>query len=239
MTYGPSLLLDGLIAASAGVLARRLFGRRFSEQPAGRASRLIEPLAMLSMALTAAYLLVGQPRLRRWGATDEELIQPLPGDELVPLPAVESTWAVTIDAPADAVWPWLAQMGQDRGGFYSYAWLENLAGCQIRNAESIHPEWQHREINETLPLHPSAGMPVAVFEPGQALVLDGWGSFVLEPVDEQTTRLITRTRVPGGWTALSYAMLLEIPHFVMQRKMLLGIKQRAERSYASQTAARS
>ena len=99
----------------------------------------------------------------------------------------------------------------------------------MRNADRIHPEWQHREVGEPVMLHPSFGLKVAHFEPNHAVVLDGWGSFILEPLDEHRTRLISRSRVPRGWAALSYALFLEIPHFVMQRKMLIGIKQRAER----------
>jgi len=153
---------------------------------------------------------------------------PLPGDELVPDPGYQHTRAVTVRASAEQVWPWLAQIGQDRGGFYSYAWLENLAGCRLRNADRVHPEWQRREVGERVMLHPAIGLPLAHFEPDHALVPEGWGSFVLEPIDAQRTRLISRSRVPRGWTAISYALLLEIPHFVMQRKMLLGIKERAE-----------
>jgi hypothetical protein len=185
------------------------------------------------VAAPVAYLFVIRPWLRNWGATAEEARQPLPGDELVPDPAIDLTWAVTIDAPVQEVWPWLAQVGQDRGGFYSHTWLENLAGCRMRNAERIHPEWQQREIGEKMPLHPSYGLDVACFEPNHALVLNGWGSFVLEPIDAGHTRLISRSRVPSGWPAVSYAMLLEIPHFVMQRKMLLTIKQRAEQTSRS------
>jgi hypothetical protein len=222
--YGPPALLDLVIAASAGVLVRQALGR-------GKAcslERRLRPFAALGVGLTAAYLAVLQPRLRRWGATDDELTRTLPGDELVPEPAMQSTWAVTIDAPVEAVWPWLAQIGQDRAGFYSYAWLENLAGCKIRNADRIHPEWQERVVGETVPLHPAVGLPMAHFEPGRALVLGGWGPFVVEPVDASSTRLISRSRVRRGLSALSYAALLEIPHFVMQRKMMLGIKERAE-----------
>jgi hypothetical protein len=100
----------------------------------------------------------------------------------------------------------------------------------MHNADRIHPEWQHREVGELVRLHPAIGLRVAEFEPNHALVLDGWGSFVVEPIDDCHSRLISRSRVPRGWAALSYALLLEIPHFVMQRKMLLGIKQRAERT---------
>ena len=83
---------------------------------------------------------------------------------------------------AERVWPWLAQIGQDRGGFYSYEWLENLAGCRMRNADRIHPEWQRREVGEEVMLHPLApGMPVTIFDPPHALGLAGWGVFTLRP----------------------------------------------------------
>jgi hypothetical protein len=106
--------------------------------------------------------------------------------------------AVTIQASVTAVWPWLAQVGQDRGGFYSYEWLEDLAGAQIDNADRIRPEWQHREVGEIVRLHPATGLKVKVFEPNHALVLEGWGAFVLERADEQRTRLIA----PPGYRAV-------------------------------------
>lgn len=230
--YAPSVLLDLFVAASVATLARQVLGFR----PGSAAERHFRPLARLGVGLTAAYLLAIRPWLRRWGSTDDEVERPLPGDALVPDPAIDSTWSVTIEAPAGDVWPWLAQIGQDRGGFYSYAWLENLAGCELRNAERVRPEWQRRDIGELVPLHPTCGLPLAHFEPGRALVLEGWGSFVVEPIDETRTRLISRSRVPKGWSAVSYALLLEIPHFIMQRKMLLGIKARAERARHAQGA---
>lgn len=224
VTFGPSLVLDLFVTVSVGTLVRQTFGHR----PTCRAARAFRPIAGLGVAATFIYLLAIQPRLRRWGASDDDVHRSLPGDELVPDPAIEATWAITIDAPVEEVWPWLAQIGQDRGGFYSYAWLENLAGCKLRNADRIHPEWQRRAVGEPVPLHPASGLPMARFEPGHALVLEGWGAFVLEPVDSRRTRLITRSRVRRGWSAVMYRLLLEIPHFVMQRKMLLGIKERAE-----------
>jgi hypothetical protein len=122
------------------------------------------------------------------------------------------------------------QLGQDRGGFYSYEWLENLAGCKMEDADRIHPEWQHRELGETVYLHPAGGLRVSTFEPGRALGLEGWGTFVLEPLGGDRTRLIARGDVPSGVAAAAYGVLMEIPHFLMERRMLLGIKQRAEAS---------
>jgi hypothetical protein len=126
------------------------------------------------------------------------------------------------------VWPWLAQLGQDRGGFYSYEWLENLAGCRMRNADRIHPEWQEREVGETVKLHWASGLELTRFEPNRVYALGGW-YFVLEPEDGRT-RLIARGRFPRGRASIAYGLLLELPHFIMERKMLLGIKERAERA---------
>jgi hypothetical protein len=232
VTYGPSLFLDLFVATSIVAVIEQAIWRRADRG----AARLLRPITRLGVGMTAAYLLAIRPRLRRWGATDDEATRVLPGDEMVPHPAIESTWAVTIDAPVEEVWPWLAQIGQDRGGFYSYEWLENLAGCELHNADRIHPEWQHRDVGEIVPLHPANGLPVLRFEPGRALVLDGWGAFVVEPLDGQRTRLIARSRVARGWIAVAYALLLEIPHVVMQRKMLLGIKERAERAHDGRAA---
>jgi hypothetical protein len=160
--------------------------------------------------------------------------KPLPGDELVPNPAIESTRAIVVGAPVEEVWPWLAQIGQDRGGFYSYEWLENLAGCRMCNTDRIHPEWQHREVGERVYLHPAIGLKVTVFEPGRAIVLEGWGAFVVEPIDENRTRVLLRSRVPRGWVMLYYLLTIEVPHFIMERRMLKGIKERAERAEAAQ-----
>jgi hypothetical protein len=137
-----------------------------------------------------------------------------------------------IDAPVEEVWPWLAQLGQDRGGFYSYQWLENLAGCQMQNADRIHPEWQHRELGETVHPHPAGGLRLrlSVFEPERALALEGWGKFALEPLGRDRTRLIARGSVPRRVGAVAHGLLMEIPHFLMERRMLLGIKERVEAS---------
>jgi hypothetical protein len=194
-------------------------------------SRRARPLAGVGVAALAAYWLALRPWHLRWGATDEEVSTPLPGDEFEPDPAIQMTRAITIDAPVEAVWPWLAQMGQERGGFYSYEWLENLAGCRMRNAESVHPEWQHRRVGEEIKLHPAAGLNVSLFDPNRAFGIQHWGTYVLEPLEDgRRTRLLARARVGRGSAAIFYALCIEIPHFVMERAMLLGIKERAERA---------
>jgi uncharacterized protein YndB with AHSA1/START domain len=189
-------------------------------------------LALLGTAATGLYALVIRPWHLRWGAELEDDKREVPGDDLLPNEGTPILHAVTIDAPVEEVWPWLAQLGQDRAGFYSYEWLENLAGCDMKNADRIHPDWQQRDLGETVHLHPAGGLRVRVFEPGRALGLEGWGTFFLEPVGAAQTRLLARGGVPRGVGAAAYGMLMEIPHFLMERRMLLGIKQRAESSRA-------
>jgi hypothetical protein len=215
---GGSIALAASAAASVAAVARAVLSLR--RPPA---------LALLGTAATAIYALRIRPWHLRWGAEPEDDQHELPGDELLPEHGTRIVHAVTIDAPVEEVWPWLAQLGQDRGGFYSYEWLENLAGCEMKNADRIHPEWQHRELGETVHLHPAGGLRVTVFEPGRALGLEGWGTFALVPLGTERTRLIARGGVPRGAAAASYAALMEIPHFLMERRMLIGIKERAER----------
>ena len=166
--------------------------------------------------------------MRRWGATDAEVVMTLPGDEAIANPGLRQTRAVQVDAPPHAVWPWIAQIGQDRGGFYSYTWLENLAGCQMTNAHRIHPEWGHRAAGETVLLHPDSGLKMLEFDPGHGLVLEGGWSFALKADGPDSCRLIARFIAPLGATGTAYGLLLELPHFVMERKMLLEIKHRAQ-----------
>ncbi len=196
----------------------------------------------------AGYTFLVRPRHLKWGATNEECREPLPGDELVPNPEQEATHAITINAQVSDVWPWLVQVGQTRGGFYSYAWLENLVGCDMHNADRIVPEWQTLRAGDVVWLHPKAPpLPVVIVEPYRAIVLGSgvegentvadtlfgsgtWGLYLKE-VNENTTRLIIRSRGTGGSGPLgwfvNYAMF-EPAHFIMERKMMLGIKERAE-----------
>lgn len=184
----------------------------------------------------AAYVLLIRPWHLKWGATEEELKMPLPGDELVKHPKLNATHAITINAPVAEVWPWLVQVGQKRGGFYSYTWLENLVGCEMSNADQIVPEWQDLKVGDEVWLHPKAPpLKVLAMEPGRAIVLENSWTFVLDPIDDHTTRLIIRGRGdfnPDLKNALLNFILwrgvFEPAHFIMERKMMLGIKERAE-----------
>jgi hypothetical protein len=219
LMLGGSLALAGAAGASLIAVARAVLSVR---RP--------PPLGTTGVLVTAIYAFAIRPWHLRWGSDPEDARRELPGDELLPDSGTQILHAVTIDAPVGEVWPWLAQIGQDRGGFYSYEWLENLAGCEMKNADRIHPEWQQRAIGETVHLHPAGGLKVTLFEPGRALGLEGWETFALEPLGPDRTRLIARGGVPRGAGAAAYAMLMEIPHFLMERRMLLGIKERAERA---------
>ena len=227
---GFAVMIGGSLALAGASLA----GLRATVR-ALRDGRRPSKASTASVLATGLYALKVRPWMLRWGATRAESEATLPGDEFAPRPGVGPARAVTIDAPVEAVWPWLAQIGQDRGGFYSYEWLENLAGCRMRNAERIHPEWHSREIGEKVMLHPALGLKVARFDPGRALVLDGWGALVIEPLDTGRARLLARGHAPRGRLAEAYGLLIEIPHFVMERKMLLGIKERAERTESPAT----
>jgi hypothetical protein len=194
--------------------------------------------------LAFAYTKFARPWHMRWGATDDEVIKPLPGDELVPEPVIQSTRAVTIDAPAYDVWPWLVQMGYGRGGFYSYDILENITTrmfgmrSQYQSVDRIVTELQDLREGDFIPAAPQdylggrfagkIGWRVALLEPERALALEHWGTFVLEPVDERATRFVARSRGPDTPLARLYYAFWEIPHFIMERGMLLGVKRRAE-----------
>jgi hypothetical protein len=203
------------------------------------------------------YLFAIRPWVLHWGAQPDEVTRVLPGDDLVPQPVWASTRALTIAAPSEAVWPWLAQMGQDRAGLYSYEWLENLAGLDFHNADRIHPEWQDIAPGDIVRLAPQQDtLMVAMVEPNYALVwrlldpgthqppspdrapggffVDATWAFVLEPHGPDRTRLIQRFRFggrPRSLLGLGYTLLIELPHFVMERRMMLGIRSRAERAW--------
>lgn len=198
-------------------------------------------------AAAAAYALAIRPWHLRWGATNEELTEALPGDEVKPDAGIQVTHAITIDAPAGDVWKWLVQIGQDRGGFYSYDWLENLFGLQIQNSDEIKSEWQRLEIGDFVRsahkgwlggrFDDTAGWYVVGLEPNRALVLrdeieKGSWAFILKPIDENQTRFVVRVRGDEAQSLgrkLLNLSVFEPAHFIMERKMLLTLKQRAER----------
>src|SRR5581483_11928794 len=155
------------------------------------------------LALWGMYLGVIHPWLMNWGATPQEQQQALPGDELATGPVTYFTRAITIDAPPAAVWPWIVQMGQDRAGFYSNTWLENMTGSNIHNAGTIHPEWQQRALGDVVPLaRPDLSFGVGSAGHADIFVLDRPrvignipARFVLEPLGGGRTRLLVREAI--------------------------------------------
>jgi hypothetical protein len=170
----------------------------------------------------------------RWGATDDEATDALPGDELLAEPDGAATRAIEIDAPASAVWPWIAQMGPSpRGGAYTYDWIENLLGLDMHSADEVLPEFQHPAIGDAIG-YGANRMVVRLVEPQRALAWlseDGnwlWAFTLVER--DGRTRLISRNRFRlPSLVARAGMLLMEPASLVMERKMLLGIKERAER----------
>ncbi len=133
------------------------------------AARTALRLGAVAATGVAAYLASGHHK--RLGARPDEVEAVLPGDELLPDATVVATRAISIDAPVDYVWPWVAQLGQDKAGFYSYTWAENLVGCQITNADQIVAAWQVPVVGEPFLLHPELALEVAQVDPPGALVV--------------------------------------------------------------------
>jgi hypothetical protein len=198
-------------------------------------------VASVGAIVLTAYLTLLWPRLTHWGATQEEVHRPLPVGQVAPSPMYQSTRAIDIQAPPKVVWAWLVQLGQGRGGFYSYTWLENLVGADIHNAIRIRPDLQHLAVGDTVRLAPagflggafdrSSQLRVAAVDPGHLLVLRGWGTFVLDSLPGERTRLLVReqTVLPAHpWRAALFKLAWEPPHFIMERQMLRGIRDRAE-----------
>jgi len=206
------------------------------------------------VAVGIAYDRVVRPWHQHWGMTPDELARFWPGDELVPNATSDATHGITIHAPAARIWPWIVQIGQDRAGFYSYTQLENLVGCEMQNANQIVPEWQQRKVGDMVWMTPKekfngvGRMEIAVLQPNRAMILipprdvppsqrpgggaNGTWGFILDPIDEHSTRLIMRGRGERQPRVLDRAFgyaFWEPAHFVMERKMMLAIKERAER----------
>lgn len=177
-------------------------------------------------------------KLSTWGAAGEEIARVMPGDDLLVEADIVSTRAITIHTGTAAIWPWLVQMGPGRGGAYTYDWIENLLGLDMHSAQQILPQFQNLTVGDTFALGTSGPrMRVALLDPERALVFaskDGrwvW-AFGLYPMGE-TTRLVSRNRIAltgaSQLTRLFYLLVMEPGSLLMERKMLLGIKQRAER----------
>jgi hypothetical protein len=205
------------------------------------------PTILVMLTVAVLYWFPVRRWMSRWGATPSDLSRVMAGDRLLIDPTYSGTLAVSIDAPPEDIWPWLVQIGYQRGGLYSYDWLDRLFGYLDRpSATRILPEFQHLAVGDKVPLGRGPSWPVAVIEPCRALVLDmrnlsdfDWvWQFGLYPVDETRTRLVSRSRVRTQriWARL-FTYAIEPAGFLMTRRMLLGIKDRAEALRAGRTDA--
>jgi hypothetical protein len=197
-------------------------------------------VALGSISAAMLYWVVLRRPILNWGATPAEARSRLPGDELLADADGVATRAITIDAPPVAVWPWIAQMGPSpRGGAYTYDWIENLLGLDMHSVDAVLPEYQHPQVGETLGYGKNR-MRFERVEPQRVLATrseDGnwvW-TFVLTE-QEGRTRLISRNRFRLPSLVAKIGMIpMEPASLVMERKMLRGIKQRAESLAADQT----
>lgn len=208
---------------------------------------LLVTLAAAGAAATYHFLI--RPRVLRRGATEEEVMRVLPGDEMAPPGSSRSTMATTIHATSEEIWPWLVQVGWSRGAFYSYDRIENLIGMDTHNADRVHPEWQGLKVGDTMWMsHPRLKYlfpetQVVTIDPNRALVFAIYGrpegtdappsgtwSFVLERMDETSTRLISRLQLnpPPLLGKLIIYAFMEPAHFIMQSGMFRGLKARIQ-----------
>ena len=204
------------------------------------------PTLLVILALAALYWFPVRRWMNRWGATPSDLTREMAGDGLLPTHTYSGTMAVVVNARPEHVWPWLVQIGYQRGGLYSYDWLDRLFGFLDRpSATRILPEFQHLAAGDRIPMGNGPSWPVAVVEPNRALVLDMRGlsgidwvwQFGLYPIDETRTQLVSRSRVRTRTLSarlMTYA--IEPAGFLMTRRMLLGLKQRAEALRAERLA---
>jgi hypothetical protein len=203
------------------------------------------PTLFVIFILAVLYWFPVRQWMSRWGATSSDRVRVMAGDSLLVHPTYSGTMAVSVDAPPEDIWPWLVQIGYQRGGLYSYDWLDRLFGFLDRpSATRILPEFQDLAVGDEIPLGRGPSWPVAIVEPCRALVLDmrNMGSFDwvwqfgLYMVDEKRTLLVSRScvRTNAAWARL-FTYAIEPAGFLMTRRMLLGIKERAEALRAGRT----
>jgi hypothetical protein len=203
-----------------------------------RARAVVRALPIMAIGV-GVYLRVFRPWELRWGATDDEVRRPMPGDEIVERPTFNATRAVTVKAPPSMIWPWIVQIGFGRAGWYTYDLLDNFGRPSARR---IIPELQQIRVGDLIPIYQGRGAPEGVGLKVKAIEPEQWmlwwddktqGTtwlWALYPVNGQQTRFITRVRVRYRWTnpTILFNLLIEFADPVMMRKCLLGIKQRAE-----------
>lgn len=197
--------------------------------------KFIAGLVLLYLIVIGLHISIVRPQYLNWGATMIEEMVPLPGDKDIPATSAVTTRAITIRATPHEIYQWIVQIGQDRGGWYSFTWLENLFGANMHNTDSIVPAWQNIAIGDKIPYLEGGAMAATItyIEPDKALSFQGW-TFYLVPIDASSTRLVVRypSFDVSGSGALYYYAAFEPAHFIMESGMMLGIKDRAEKMKA-------
>ncbi len=207
-----------------------------------RIMEIILNIALFTGVQIIVYVLFLRPKILTWGTVGEEATMPLIGDDLAP--RISATRAISIDAPASEVWKWVIQLGADRGGFFSYSLLERALGYEMHAAESL-PGIQEMEVGRIVPasLDESKSaikfnFPVVAVEPGKSFVLENWGTFAVKETDVRQSRLIVRTHgseLPNLKSKVA-DFVGEALHYIMERRMLMGIKARVEGSRLSEAS---
>ena len=203
------------------------------------------PTLLVILTFAVLYWFPIRRWMGHWGARSSDLTRVMAGDGLIVDPTFVYTMAATVDTQPEDIWPWLVQMGYQRGGLYSYDWLDRLFGFLDRpSATRVLPEFQHLALGDKIPVGRGPSWPVAVIEPDRALVLDmrnmngfDWvWQFGLYPFDGTRTQIVSRSSVRPLtiWAWLFSLLAIEPAGFLMTRRMLLGLKQRAETQRAKQ-----
>jgi hypothetical protein len=204
----------------------------------GRQEDPMLPTLFAILTLAALYWWPIRRWMSRWGTTPSDLTRVMAGDALLVNPTYSGTMAITVNAAPEHIWPWLVQIGYQRGGLYSYDWLDRVFGFLDRpSATRVLPEFQNLAVGDEIPVGQGPSWPVAAIERNRALVLDmrNMGSFEwvwqfgLYAIDEKRTHLVTRScvRTKTAWAWLA-THAIEPAGFIMTRRMLLGLKRRAE-----------
>jgi len=205
-------------------------------------------LAISIACIILLYIIYFRFFFMHWGARVSETKKAYTGDSIVEIPDYANTIAITIKKPPRDIWPWVAQMGVNKAGFYSYTWLENIFGCNLHNADKIHAEWQNPAVGDYEPVCEQAeknkmpGWRISTIIPNKAFIYrssvdSSWTmGFYIDSIDEKRSRLITRMRYTSSgkfWDRFIDKIWLEWAHCIMQKGSINGIKKRAEKKNLS------
>jgi hypothetical protein len=230
------LTVMGLVLGAVALAAGSAVGLAVAMGPA----RGLTLWALVAIVLLALYVMVVGPWQRTWGATGDEIVREMPGDELLP-GAAATTRVITIDATPEQIWPWLVQLGYGRGGWYSYDWIDNDGHPSARR---IDPALQTLHVGDTIQMVPGMGPAVLELRPPRYLLSggerDSW-CLALYPLGGGRTRLVSRWKQAWRRTPATYLWLAitDPGAFVMEQKMLRTIKRRAEATEPSRTPIRT